>query len=311
MMTALGWIGKHATLLLALGVFVGLALPDLAALARPVLVPAILVMLVFSLLRLDPMAIAAAVRRPLHVLPAVGFALLLSPVLCAAVAWAIGLDRWVGPGVVLAMVVWAASPPLASVPALASILGLDGALALMAMTLGGLLMPLTLPPIILLLIGLDLEISVSGLMLRLIGLLLLAAVAAVAIRALLGARRIEASASAIDGAFVLVMLLFAVAVMDGVTAAAVADPVRVAAIVVLVFTVSLGLQAIAYLAFLPLGKRPATTVALVAGNRNVAIVFGAAPAAVHPDAFLYLALLQFPIYLLPALLRPLYNRLSA
>lgn len=307
-MTALAWMGKHATALLAAGVFVGLALPDLATLARPLLVPTIIVMLVFSLLRLQPAAILAAARSPGRVLPVVGFVLLLSPAIGQAGVTLLDLERWFGAGVVVAIVVWTASPPLVSVTALAAILGLDGALSLMAMTLGGLLMPLTLPPLVLSLIGLDLHIGVGELMLRLVGMLVLAGVAAVAIRAAVGETRIQRYSEAIDGGFVLIMLIFAVAVMDGVTAAAIADPAKVAGMVALVFAVSLILQAIGFLLFLPAGRRTATTVALIAGNRNMAIVLGAAPAAFHPDAFLYLAVLQFPIYLLPALLRPLYRK---
>lgn len=310
-MTALAWMGKHATVLLAVGVFLGLALPDLATLARPLLVPAIIVMLVFSLLRLEPSAVIAAARKPGRVLPVIVFVLLISPVIGQAGVALFDLDRWFGAGVAVAVVVWTASPPLVSVTALAAILGLDGALALMAMTLGGLLMPLTLPPLILGLIGLDLHIGVGELMLRLVGLLALAGFIAAAVRAVAGDTRIRRHASAIDGAFVLVMLVFAVAVMDGVTGAALADLARIAGLVLLVFVVSLSLQAVAFLAFLPAGRHTATTAALIAGNRNMAIVLGAAPAAFHPDAFLYLAILQFPIYLLPALLRPVYRRLGA
>lgn len=310
-MTGLAWMGKHATTLLAAGVFVGLALPDLATLARPLLIPTIIVMLVFSMLRLQPTAIAAAARNPGRVLPVVGFVLLLSPAIGQAGVALLNLEHWFGTGVAVAVVVWTASPPLVSVTALATILGLDGALALMVMTLGGLLMPLTLPPLVLGLIGLDLQIGVGELMLRLTGILVLAGAVAATLRWAAGESRIQRHAEAIDGAFVLIMLLFAVAVMDGVAAAAVADPTRIAGMVALVFAVSLILQAIAFVVFLAWGRRMATTVALIAGNRNMAIVLGAAPAAFHPDAFLYLAILQFPIYLLPALLRPVYRKYGA
>ena len=39
-----------------------------------------------------------------------------------------------------------------------------------------------------------------------------------------------------------------------------------------------------------------------------ALVLSAAPPAFAPDEFLILATFQFPIYLLPALLKPLYRR---
>ena len=309
-MNGLAWIGKHATALLALGVFVGLVAPSLAAAARPALVPAIIAMLVISLLRLDLASVVQAARRPGRLLPTVAFVLVVSPCLGYAGVLLLDIEGMFGPGIATAVVIWTASPPLISVTALATILRLDGALALIAMTVGGLLMPLTLPPIVFGLIGLDLQIGVLDLIIRLIALLLLSAVLAAGIRRLTGRERLLRHADAIDGGFVIVMLVFAVAVMDGVTAALLAEPIRIAGIVGLVFAVSLSLQASALVLFLPAGRRTATTVALVAGNRNMAIVLGAAPAAFAPDTFLYLALLQFPIYLLPALLKPVYLRLG-
>jgi len=306
-MGILSWLGKHATVSLAVGVFAGLAVPGLAALAKPLLVPAIAVMLTMSLLRLDPAAVVQAIRSPRQVLPAVGFVLLVSPLIGYAAAAALDLD----PGIATALVVWTASPPLISVPAIAALVGLDGALALTVTTAAGLFVPVTLPPIVLALIGLDLEIGALALALRMALLLAGSALAAAAIRRMAGSDRLRRRAPAIDGAFVLVMLLFSVAVMDGVTAAAAAAPWRIAGLLALVFGAALVMQAIGWLAFRSLGPRTAGTLALVAGNRNMALVLGAAPAAFEPDTFLFLALLQFPIYLLPALLRPLYRRASA
>jgi len=305
-MGGLAWIGRHATLLLAVGVFVGLVLPDLAALARPLLIPAILVMLVAALLRLDAGAMRALATSPVRLVAAVAFVLLVSPIIGYVGAEAIGLDG----GARAALVVWSASPPLISVAAIALLVGLDGALALGIMTVAGLVMPLTVPPIVLGLIGLDLAIAPLELTLRLAGFLAIAFLAAAVIRVAAGRERLHRHSAALDGAFVVVMLVFAVAVMDGVTAAAIAEPGRIALLLLVVFGASLAMQAIALLAFLPLGRRAAGTIALVAGNRNMAVILGAAPAAFGPEAFLYLALLQFPIYLLPALLKPVYRMLA-
>lgn len=307
MMGILSWFGKHATPCLAAGVFLGLAAPGLAALARPLLVPAIVVMLTASLLRLDPGAIRVAVRSPLRVLPAVGLVLLVSPLLGYAAAVALHLDH----AIMTALVVWSASPPLISVASIATLLGLDGALALTVTTVAGLLVPLTLPPIVFALIGLQLDIGPVALALRLIAFLAGSVLSAAAIRHLAGPARLERHKAAIDGGFVVVMLVFAVAVMDGVARTALAEPWRVAGLLLLVFGVSLAMQALGWLVFRPIGARAATTLALTTGNRNMALVLGAAASAFEPDVFLFLALLQFPIYLLPALLRPLYRLAAA
>lgn len=307
MMRLLSWLGKRATGTLAIGVFLGLALPDLAALARPLLVPAIIVMLIISLLRLDPMAVRASLRSPRYPVLAVVFVLLLSPLFGLLAAEALGLSE----NIRIALVIWTASPPLVSVTAIAALVGLDAALALTIMALGGLLMPLTLPPLVLGLIDLDLDIAPLVLSGRLALLLLGAAVVATVIRRLAGPERLNRAADAIDGGFVLVMLLFAVSVMDGVTAAALSNPGHIAALISLVFAVSLAMQALGFIAFLPAGRRVAATIGLTSGNRNMAVVLSAAPGAFAPEVFLYLAALQFPIYLLPAILRPLYRRLGA
>ncbi|NQW10603.1 MAG: hypothetical protein HQ481_12075 [Alphaproteobacteria bacterium] len=306
MMGLLAWFGKRATSALAVGVFVGLAIPDLATLTRPLLVPAIVVMLIISLLRLDPTTLRASLRSPTRTMLAVGFVLLISPLLGFWGAEVLGLTG----GVRTALVVWTASPPLVSVTAIAVIVGLDSALALTVMTLCGLLMPLTLPPLVLSLIDLDLDIAPWVLSGRLAALMLGAALAAAAIRRLTGPDRLNRASDAIDGGFVLIMLVFVVSVMDGVTATALADPGRIAGLAALVFTVSLVMQAAGFLLFLPAGRRTAATIGLTAGNRNMAVVLSAAPSAFAPEVFLYLAMLQFPIYLLPAILRPLYRRLG-
>ena len=56
-------LGQHAALFLAGGVLLGLAAPTLAALARPLLIPGLLIPLVIALLRLDWGALAAYARR--------------------------------------------------------------------------------------------------------------------------------------------------------------------------------------------------------------------------------------------------------
>ena len=46
-----------------------------------------------------------------------------------------------------------------------------------------------------------------------------------------------------------------------------------------------------------------------AGGRNIALVIGALGASVPEDTWLFFAVLQFPIYCLPAVLKPAYDRM--
>ena len=66
---------------------------------------------------------------------------------------------------------------------------------------------------------------------------------------------------------------------------------------------------LAALAALPLGGHRALSLGFAAGNRNLGLLLAILPATADPALALFLALGQFPIYLLPWLMTPLYRRL--
>ena len=79
----------------------------------------------------------------------------------------------------------------------------------------------------------------------------------------------------------------------------------------LAFTLALALIAITALVFLRAGRARALAIGLIAANRNVGLMLAATGFLVPDVAWLYFALAQFPIYLLPHLLKPLAKRLAA
>src|SRR5262249_35228994 len=137
------------------------------------------------------------------------------------------------------------------------------------------------------------------------------AIAATIIRLVTGRDFIEAQRERIDGLSVLAMFIFAVAAMDGVTAHFRANPLLVIELTALAFALALGMIAVTALVFLRAGRARAFAIGLIAGNRNVGLMLAATGFAVPDMAWLYFALAQFPIYLLPHLLKPLARRLSA
>ena len=78
-MRPLAFVGRHATKFMAAGVLVGFVVPPLAALARPLLAPALVIPLALALVRLDWSAIAEWRRRPWLVAALVVFILGVSP----------------------------------------------------------------------------------------------------------------------------------------------------------------------------------------------------------------------------------------
>ena len=136
------------------------------------------------------------------------------------------------------------------------------------------------------------------------------AAGAAIIRRLIGGRRIEANYEFLDGLSVVTMFIFAMAAMDGVTDYALAQPAFVAGLTAFVFALSIGTIFITTLVFLPAGRERAFAIGILTGNRNMGVMLTAAGLAVPPVAWLYFGLAQFPIYLLPVILKWLARRMA-
>ncbi len=301
---ALAPIGRHATLLLAGGVFSGLLLQDLAAALRPMLLPSIGTLLYLSVLRLDWQRVFAYARRPVVTGLATTWQLVVSPVLVWGVATGIGLP----PALITALVLNAAGSPVFSSTAFARLLGLDVELTVVVLAVTTVLLPITLAPLALGLLARETAIDPAGYAVRVGLFLVLPLAAAWATRRLAGERRIDSLDEPLQGLTVIVLLIFAIAVMDGVTPRIVSESDTVLLFLAGAFAVNLGFQAVTSLLFRPMGLRPALSLGLVSGNRNMALVF-AVSGATEPDLLLYLAVAQIPIYLSPLLTRPAYGRL--
>jgi BASS family bile acid:Na+ symporter len=304
----LAWIGRWASPLFFVGVFAGVAVPPLASLLKPLLLPAILLPFVIALLKLDPALLLRHARRPLLPLGLVLWSLLGAPFLVALV-----LRPWQLDGEVTALLVTtAACAPLMASGALAMLLGLDVALALLIVVPATALVPFTVPPMALWLAGLTLDLPAGELTLRLAVLVLGSAATAFVLRRALGAERLHRSASVLDGLAVLGFVVFAIAVMDGFTATALSRPGFVLGILLAVFALNIGLQAVTAAALLPfVTRRTALTAGLVAGNNNLGLVLASVLDTAPPTMIVFVAALQFPIYLLPILQRRLYPHVLA
>lgn len=306
MLRVLAFLGRRAGLVLAGGILVGIVVPPLAAVAAPLLIPSIVLLLVVALIRLDGRQILALVRRPAASAAIVVWALLAAPVLMTgAVALA---DP--APKLGTAMVLSAACPPIMSAIAFCFMVGLDAALATVVVFAAIFLVPLTLPPLALLLLGLKLDIDVLSFMARLAAITGGSLLAAIAIRAAVAREALERRSELLDGIAVVGLLVFAVAIMDGVGHAAVERPGYVAATLAAAFAANIGMQAAGFLAFIWMARRQALAVALLSGNRNMGLLLAALGAAADFDVVLYLALGQIPVFLTP-LAKPIYRWASS
>jgi predicted Na+-dependent transporter len=296
---------RHGSVLLAVGIFGGVLIPPLAHAFHGFVTPVVVSTMTLMLLRVDIPAALAHLRRPLRLAAIVGFHLLVCPILTFLAVRPLGLD----PGIATAAMLAATGSSVLSAPAFARLVGLDPELALLATLVNTLLVPFTAPPMAYLLLGLDLSVSMFGFAERLglaVGLpVLLAAL----IRRWAGAARLAAYGPAADGLLVWMIVLFGFGVMDGLWARIAADPVWVAEATIAAFAVNFGLNAATTAAFAWMGRRAAATAGMMSGNRNMALYLAVLPAAADARIALFFALCQFPLFLTPFLLRPLYRRM--
>jgi BASS family bile acid:Na+ symporter len=307
MIRALAFCGRHGTALLAGGFFIGIVIPPLAALLRPLLGASVFLLTAATMLAVDWRALGAHLVRPWRVALIVGWTMLGAPALTALALQLVPLPS----ALAKALVLWAASSPLISAPAIAALLGLDPALALLVWVIGTFLSPLTLPPVVLGLVGLRLEIGMLPLMANLALFVGGAALIAFAARWLIGAERVAQQRVAVSGLNVVLLLIFGVAVMDGMTRTLVASPGEVLLYAATATAASAVLQLASFLVFCGLERRAALTAGLIGGSHNFAIVWAALGAAEASGLLLFFAAVQLPIFVLPAVLRPIYRRLGA
>lgn len=307
-MRPLAFVGRHATKFMAGGVLVGFFVPPLAALARPLLVPALMIPLTLALIRLDWTAIVACRRRAGLVAVLVAWMLGVSPVLVWAIttpALALGLPQ----GLRDALILMAASSPIVSSVAIALFVGLDATLAVVAVVFATALVPFTLPPMALTLLGLELTISLPAFMGRLFAIVGGAFVGAWLVRRLARPVTLAAHRDLIDGLAVVNLVVFAVAIMDGVTAFAMERPGYAALATGLAFLFNVLLQAAAWVAFRRSGGATALTAGLLSGNCNMGLVLVALAGHASLEVTAFFALAQLPMYMLPMALEPVYRRL--
>lgn len=300
---ALGWLGRQGARTVAASIFVGIALPPLANVSRPYLTEALLVLLCLAFLRVEPKAIGAQAAHPRLVIAAASWITIAVPAAFGMLVMV--LAPAFGPGVTFGLVLNIVAPPVFSTPALVALTGIEPALALATVIACAALTPLTASAFAALFLGPALALSPLGLGLRLVALLGGAALAAAAVRAIAGRAWVERQREQIDGLNVIALFVFGLAAMDGVTGYLLARPALAAGILLLGFAVTLALMLTTALVFHRCGRQDAIAIALASAGRNMGLLMAATGGAVPDLAWLYFALAQIPIYMLPLLLKPL------
>jgi predicted Na+-dependent transporter len=301
----LALLSRQARWALPAGVFVGIILPQLAGLVRPLLTVAVIGTLTGALLRLDWKRFADLARRPMLPVGLASWQLLLSPLL----VWFGTLLAGLPADLRLALFLQAAAPPIGSAAVFALILGLDGVLAALATVTATLLLPLTLTPLVALLLPeAGVRVDLLPFFLRVTLLVVVPFLLAGVIRRLAGEERLRRGDALLGGSNVVLLVVFAIAVMDGVTVRLLEDPLRVANLLLVACVAAVALHLPAYLLFRRAGATAAGTAAVLSGNRNMGLMLVITAGGAGELFSLYVGIAQIPMYFAPLVLAPLLRR---
>ena len=303
----LALIGRYGTQGFVVSLFFGLSLPWLASAARPFLAVTIFVFLLTSFMRLNGPAFLAVLRAPRKLILCI-LCVLLVPALVALAAKALLGPGLIDPGLALGLAIYAAAPPIMSSPAVAMLLGVEPALILATVLLTTIAAPVLSPVIADLVAGGSVPLDLTVLITRLVVMVGGALVAGIVLRRLLGASWIQENSRSLDGIGVLMYGLFAIAAMDGVLAAVVSNPARVAGFLALAASLSVTGYGLAWLVLRSVPASQRVVFGYATGQRNLGLIVAALGASAPETTFLFFALAQFPIYMGPQVIRMLAGR---
>ncbi|WP_027542571.1 Na+-dependent transporter [Bradyrhizobium sp. WSM2254] len=306
----LTWLGDQGTRAVAAIAFIAVAVPPLGALLRPYVTEAIFLLLCISFMRVDLTALCGHLRRPALVAAATAWTTIGVPLIVGLTAHATGLSDG-SPGLALALMLQGMASPMMAAPALAALMGLDATLVLVTLVTSTALVPFTASLFASLFLGGMLSISPLTLGLKLLGILMASLLAATVIRRLFGSEAIQRHKRPIDGINIVILLVFASAVMGDVATDFLAAPLFTIGVALLAFAVYFTLLAVTTLIFRRVGHERAFAIGLMVSQRNLGLMLAATAGALPATTWLYFALTQFPIHLAPYMLMPIARRLTA
>ena len=294
MIAALGFIGRHGRWSLVAGLIGGLSLPGLALILKEWLPHLIAALLFVSAFRIGPRAVFGNLRdirtTTLHVL---GLQL-LAPLLAIGALMLTGLLDTLP---ALALVLVLAAPSVTGAPNFAILMGKDPGRAMQALLIGTALFPLTVIPVLWALPAIPSfsEVLVSAA--RLLGVIVLAVGSAFLLR---GDRVLsDERRAALDGVAALLLAVVVIGLMSAMGPALRETPNALFLWLAFVCILNFGLQLSAF-ATMPTKN---AGLAIVSGNRNIALFLVALPSEVVDDLLLFIGCYQIPMYLTPLVMR--------
>jgi predicted Na+-dependent transporter len=280
---------------------IGLVSPTLAEAARPLLGLAVFVFTLGSFLKVDLASFRKELARPVWTACMLAWTTFGVPLVMLGIVRLAQPEAGLAQGMMLCML----APPVGSAAAIAAMLGLSAPLSLLATVAATILSPLYLPPLANWFAGYQLAVDPVAMTVRLLLIVGGACSCAVLLRRYAG-RFVTENPHSMTGIAVLGLILVAIGAMRGMRDYFFAHPQEVVNCAALAFAANAGFQGLGAMLFARAGRVRALTVGLVSGNRNVTLAWAAASASLmgQQQVELYLAASVLPIFMLPALTRP-------
>ncbi len=307
MLKALETLGKNASITIIFGLAFGLLLQPLAAQSKPLLLPAVWSLLTFSMCRLDFNNFIIFLKKKATLAVLVIWLLIICPILM----WFTVSNIPVSEGTLFAIIMTAGSSPLIGAAAIGRLLRLNSEIILGLLISTTILVPITLPFIAIEFLGIELGLNTTELFLRLSLLIGSAGFAASIIRHVGTKFQTRMSEQSLDGITVLLLWACGVPLMDGVLEHLLMDPKNTLLIILISFSVYIGLMIIGTIFAFMMWRdwSSAMSVGLACGCRNLAVIIVVLPSDIDQQVTLYFALAQFPIYLMPMVLSFIGSRI--
>ncbi len=302
-LAALSKIGSRASVILAISLPIGALLPEVISKNLLPYLPHIIVGLItVAMIRVDLGRVVHHLSRPFSLCASLIILMVIMPL---GMNWLAGFLALSLP-LHMALVFMVCAPPLGSAPNLAYLLKLDAELVFNITIAGTLILPMLAPLMVSVTLGNSMSFDGWALFSRLFITVGASIFLAVLARKVFGHKRIKENGLALDGVSTMIMVLFVVAAMGGVSCILETNPIQVLYLLGIVLLANFGAQV--FFSFLGMmiekvypgvSRRQSLSFGMVAGNRNLGLFAAAIPLANLEQILPFLALYQVPIYLTP------------
>jgi ACR3 family arsenite transporter len=295
--TALHALGRHGPTLLVVSLIGGLLVPGLSVVAEPMVPEAAFLLTLGSFL-----SAVLSPRERVGMSGLVPMALVFVGIGVPAIVYGLLHITLLRPATELAILVATLAPPVGSAAAIAAMLSLRPRLALAVSILLTLASPVIIPSA-LALAGFSVAVDFSGVVVRLLVIVGVAALLSViVVRWRSRTSVILPDAKAAAGLSVIGLIIVGLAVTHGV-APLVGEGGHFLSLLALSAATNVGLSLLGAVIFLPAGPQEALTIGLLSGNRNVTLAWAVAGSSLPWEAQAYLAVCVIPILALPLLIK--------